>query len=166
MKHVAILEGDERIYLGVETIEDEALTKDHVEVPEKVDLSPGNYRWDGTAFVRRMAHVAILDGDERTYRGVEAIDYEALTKEHVEVPADCDLVPGNYRWDGATFVPLAEVSRTPRSGSVPLEVAFHGLVGQLAAAGIDVGPGARAWAKQFEKTVDAMKAAAFGGDKQ
>lgn len=51
-------------------------------------------------------HRAKLDPDG-IYRGHEPVPGKAALKpDEVEVPADCDLEPGRYRWDGATFLPV------------------------------------------------------------
>ena len=53
-------------------------------------------------------HRAILDPDG-VYQGHEPAD--ALGPDDVEVPEDCDLAIGRYRWDGKRFVPIRDAGR-------------------------------------------------------
>jgi hypothetical protein len=56
-----------------------------------------------------MVSVAKLD-ENSIYQGIELINQKNLTKEHVEVPGDCDLKIGKYYWDTdkQTFMPTSE----------------------------------------------------------
>ncbi len=106
-----------------------------------------------------MKHVAILD-ELGIFRGRQEIADEDLKPEHIEV--DDALEAGRYRWDGKTFVALAKEAQSAAPGVVPFDVAFYGLIEQLAAAGVDPGPVARMWARNFEKSIDAIHAEIFG----
>jgi hypothetical protein len=53
-----------------------------------------------------LVSVAILD-ENNFYQGLEFVAEKALTKNHIEVPADCDLAKGGYAWlpELKSFVP-------------------------------------------------------------
>jgi hypothetical protein len=73
--------------------------------------------------------VAKLDA-AGVYWGIAAIPEAQLTPAHVQVPADCDLQPGRYRWvaDKALFEPLL-VPQTPTSEGQPsIESVLNDLV--------------------------------------
>ena len=93
-----------------------------------------------------MPHRAKLDHD-RVYWGVEEV--EALAPDDVEVPADCDLKPGMYRWDGATFALLAHAQRKSAPEAPTIEQAFYDL--------LTTGPEAPrvvAWRDWMKQTMD------------
>lgn len=54
-------------------------------------------------------HRAILDPDG-IYQGHESVKGD-LGPDDVEVPEDCDLAIGMYRWDGGTFLPVRAAGR-------------------------------------------------------
>lgn len=104
-------------------------------------------------------HRAVLDPDGM-YRGHEPLPGKAaLNPDDVEVPPDCDLAPGRYRWDGKTFLPV----KSPEPEDVVNE--HHTLVAVAAgfAAVEKALPGTLPeitlrWIDWYEKTVDAKGA--------
>lgn len=93
--------------------------------------------------------VAELDASG-IYWGVQTIERVALTPEHVEVPASCDLTPGAYRWNSEMkrFDPLPRSQRITQPGNVSLEEAVHELVQIVALAG-KLPPRLAKWDEQF-----------------
>lgn len=53
-------------------------------------------------------HFAIIDegGVLTGFRPAEENEIRTERDDVVEVPEDCDLEPGRYRWDGARFMPI------------------------------------------------------------
>lgn len=72
--------------------------------------------------------IAKLDAN-RVYWGIETIELVDLTDEQVEVPPDCDLTPGKYRWsvELQKFDSLTDMQQAP-SGVPSLEAAVFELV--------------------------------------
>lgn len=73
-----------------------------------------------------MKTIAILEGPQQIYRGVREIDDDKLTDLDVEVPADCDLVPGKYAWvaEKKAFVPLSKISPVDRRPDPDAQIAI------------------------------------------
>ncbi len=88
------------------------------------------------------------------YWGVQTIDRVDLTAEHVEVPENCDLTPGAYRWNAEQkrFDPLPRSQRITQPGNVSLEEAVHELI-QLAALAGKLPPRLAAWDEQYTKSI-------------
>lgn len=97
--------------------------------------------------------VAELDASA-IYWGVQTIERAALTPEHVEVPASCDLTPGAYRWNAEhqRFDPLPRSQRITQPGNVSLEEAVHELV-QIAALAGKLPPRLAKWDEQFVNSI-------------
>ena len=104
------------------------------------------------------ATVAIIDADG-VYRGIDTIAADALNDKHVQVPADCDLAPGKYRWSAEhqRIEPLTELQQAP-PGVPSLETAVFELVrwaqGQGAKSAV-----LDAYAAAFKISIDAIGAA-------
>lgn len=161
MKKIAVLDAD-RVLRGVETIEDDALTPAQVVVADDCALEPGAWQWNGAAFVPytpppAVVHVARIDL-MGVYQGVETIAADALTPAHVVVPADCDLAPGRYRWDGASFVPITQPKLGPTlAAGVTAEIALAGVIVALQAVpGVVLPPAVTLWLAAFQQTLDAQ----------
>lgn len=97
--------------------------------------------------------VARLDANG-VYWGVDTIERAALTAEHVEVPADCDLAPGAYRWNAAAtrFDHLGRGQRMAQPGGVSLEEAVYELA-LLAGADGPLMPKLAQWVEQYRNSV-------------
>lgn len=97
--------------------------------------------------------VADLDANG-VYWGVTEIARADLAPEHVEVPAECDLTPGAYRWSAAAerFEPLGRGQRMAQPGGVSLEDAVHELA-QLAGASGPLPPRLAQWVDQYRNSV-------------
>jgi len=100
---------------------------------------------------------AKLDAD-RIYWGVEEV--AALEPGDVEVPAQCDLKHGHYRWNPDAkpvprFDPIEREARksTPEAPSRDKAVAH--LIDTLAAGGTTIPEYTRKWREWFATTIDA-----------
>lgn len=103
--------------------------------------------------------VAIIDA-EGVYRGIETIAADALTDRHAQVPADCDLAPGKYRWSAEhqRFDPLTDLQQAP-PGVPTLEAVVYQLVLHAQAQGA-THPQFAAYVAEFKKSIDAYLGAA------
>jgi len=90
---------------------------------------------------------AKLDKDN-IYYGVEEV--ETLSDTDVEVPHDCDLKHGMYRWDGQTFLPLSRGSAKPIPDMPLAERALY----ELIKATKNPPPYCVEWSSFYEKTLD------------
>lgn len=97
-------------------------------------------------------HVARLVAG--VYQGIEEIDAGAKTDEHVEVPQDCDLKAGNYRWDGHEFVPLAVPLPADSQRLLFSEKALYFLVRALQQQNLTVPSYTAEWADWYASTID------------
>lgn len=98
-----------------------------------------------------MKYRAKIDAD-RVYWGVEQV--ATLAAGDVEIPKDCDLAPGAYKWDANAFVPLAPVNR--KATSAPsTEKALALLIDALVAAKVAIPEYTAAWRAHFATTIDA-----------
>ena len=88
--------------------------------------------------------------ENNIYYGVEEV--ETLSDIDVEVPHDCDLKPGMYRWDvdGQTFMPLTRGSAKPVQNMPLAERALY----ELIKATKNPPPYCVEWAMYYEKTLD------------
>lgn len=107
-----------------------------------------------------MAFRAKLDFDQ-VYWGVEEV--AQLAAGDVQVPADCDLRVGAYRWDAknARFEPLPPSQVKKAEGAPSLEQAFAALVDhvkQIDTAGtVDLPASVQAWREHYNTTLDGAK---------
>lgn len=84
---------------------------------------------------------------------------DAVDAEGVEVPADCDLTPGRYRWapDLATFLPVERTVEDRLRTDVDALRAIHAGFKAIEAAGlVDLPDATRQWLRQFARTIDAL----------
>ena len=95
-----------------------------------------------------------LDHDS-IFWGAVQIDADAFKAGDVLLDHCPDNPPGRYRWDGTALValPASQVKSAPEAPS--LAQAFHHLVESLVEAGHALPPAVHAWAKEFQKTLDA-----------
>lgn len=98
----------------------------------------------------KTKHVAVLDEDG-FFRGVTEVPAKA---DGIEVPADCDLEPGRYRWDGASFVPVRPLRSASIQDSPAADAALRGLIEGCRKAGVILPPQTLAWARWFDKTME------------
>lgn len=101
-----------------------------------------------------MAYRAKLDNDG-IYWGIEEI--AAAGAGDVEIPQDCDLKPGAYRWNkkDATFDPLPPSQVRSSADTVDFERAVYELCEGLDAAGGKPLPALTVtWCKQYETSFD------------
>lgn len=98
--------------------------------------------------------VARLDASG-VYWGVDTIDRAALTPEHVEVPANCDLEPGAYRWNAADvrFDPIERSKRAAQPGGVSLEEAVYELTQLIKSERGSLTPRLAQWLEQYRNSV-------------
>ncbi|HXC41237.1 MAG TPA: hypothetical protein VN667_20055 [Burkholderiales bacterium] len=99
---------------------------------------------------------ARLDGDG-VYLGLDVIDPAELQEGDVEVPADCDLAAGKYRWDGKTFLPIMSQfagASPPAAAPVSAEVALAGLIAALKQAKTPLPAATERWYAAFKNTID------------
>lgn len=96
-------------------------------------------------------------GEGGVYWGVEEV--EALGAEDVEVPRDCDLRPGAYRWNAVErhFDPLPAHQVRTQEEKPSLEQAVAELV-DIVGRGAELTPRVKTWREEFAKTVDALGA--------
>lgn len=99
-------------------------------------------------------YVAHLD-DAGVYLGVIEKHVEDRVERDVPVPADCDLTPGRYRWNGKAFVPLSEREARVAGAGPSLEQALHDYLRARETAGDPLPPRTAQWLAQFGKTIDA-----------
>lgn len=109
-----------------------------------------------------VVFVADLDANG-VYWGVLEKHREDLIASDVEVPRDCDLAPGQYRWNASPcdadgtpqpsrFDPLPREKRRSVPGAPSMELAFAQLVEAMG----DAAPAyVREWATWYRKTLDA-----------
>lgn len=103
--------------------------------------------------------VAILSSDG-TYMGVgEIVDLDQLAPGQVPVPADCDLLPGRYRWDSdkQTFMPIDRGSPVDRT---PPPEAIEGIAFGLLSAwksGMSLHEKTLSWLDGWLTSIDKMK---------
>lgn len=64
--------------------------------------------------------VAVIDSNTGVLIGFDTVDQPDST--HVPVPDDCDLTPGDYRWDGACFMHIASEIKAGSIGLLSLVV--------------------------------------------
>ena len=83
--------------------------------------------------------------------------YETATRKprrpHVEVPKDCDLVPGRYRYVNDTFVPLADDEAALASDPTALHCIAPGFA-SLHNQGVELHPETVAWLGRYEDSFD------------
>lgn len=101
--------------------------------------------------------VAIIDAGG-VYRGLDTIAANTLTDQHVQVPADCDLTAGKYRWSAEhqRFDPLTDAQQAP-PGVPTLEAVVY----QLALSALALGathPDLATYLADFKKSIDATGA--------
>jgi len=100
--------------------------------------------------------------DEKALEEVKAGDvvFNAETFEHEDVDGvvflvgGCDLKPGQYRWDGAQFVPLKLKTPQPQPATPLVERALHELVSEMIAAGASVPEYTRKWHAWYAQSLD------------
>lgn len=99
-------------------------------------------------------HVAIFN-DAGRYIGVKKIAAADRTDDHVEVPHDCDLATGRYRWDGKAFQPVAAdpQGQTPVIEPNALNAIALGFMA-FTASGISLPAATTAWLDSYARTVD------------
>jgi hypothetical protein len=102
-------------------------------------------------------HRARLDAD-LVYWGVEQVT--ALGPRDIEVPAECDLKPGHYRWNPDAkpepcFDPLKRDQRRDTPEQPLTERALYELLLAMQQAGQPVPPYCQQWACWYEQTMDA-----------
>jgi hypothetical protein len=100
---------------------------------------------------------AKLDAD-RIYWGVEEV--ATLDPGDIEVPADCDLKQGHYRWNPEAtpvprFDPLEREARKSAPEAPSRDKAFAHLIDALAATGAAIPEYTRKWREWFATTIDA-----------
>lgn len=98
---------------------------------------------------------ALLDERGVFWRMDELEDESQLTALHLPKITECDLRPGQYRWQadaanphGGAFVPLPRSKRKAAPETPDLEEAFYAL-----AKGHD-SPTVRAWCAYYEQSLD------------
>lgn len=99
--------------------------------------------------------VAKLDANG-VYWGMQTITPDDLNEQHVQVPADCDLAPGKYRWHAQhqRFDALTELQQAPE-GLATLEAVVYQLVQNAQAQGATE-PVFAAYAANYKRSIDAM----------
>ena len=98
-----------------------------------------------------LPYKAVLDAN-----GV-LIGYERTSGPGVEVPEDCDLIPGKYRWAGAGFVPIMEAfDKNEVSSPSTLAAIAMGL--KAVRDGKPLPGVTLKWLDDFDKTIDAQGA--------
>ena len=107
--------------------------------------------------VAQPAEITVADIDANGYyRGVKAIAADEKTDAHVEVPADCDLKPGAYRWselDGAFMPAPPQDPKSPELEIDALSAIAHGFIA-LGEQGMTLPPATVAWLKFYLTTID------------
>lgn len=95
-------------------------------------------------------HRAKLDAD-MVYWGVEEV--ATLSKGDVEVPCDCDLSPGHYKYDAehARFEPLETKQRRDVPGEPIMERALYEMI---KAQGDSATAYCQEWIKHYEAAID------------
>jgi hypothetical protein len=85
------------------------------------------------------------------------IGYERTFEDGIEVPDECDLAPGRYKWNGTSFVPILEAF-TKTEVDAPdtvtaIAVALKAMRDGKPMPGITL-----KWLEEFDKTIDAQGA--------